>query len=81
MFRNYCAQFLFILAFSGFGQKEVTNINAFWEFRKQNGTQFSIVNLPHTFNANDAFEDTKSYYRGKAIYRRVFDTENRNQDI
>ena len=33
------------------------------------------VNLPHTWNAEDAFDDTPGYYRGEGWYRYVFTTD------
>lgn len=61
--------FIFITATSS-GQRLVKTVNAGWEFQLENSENVQIVNIPHTWNAEDAFEDDKSYYRGKGIYQK-----------
>lgn len=58
----------------------VYTINECWAFEKGehadaalsefNDQSWSIVNIPHTWNAEDAIDDVPGYYRGKAWYRR-----------
>ncbi len=52
-------------------------INSGWLFHygqlENNGTdEWKKVDLPHTWNAEDAFDDTPGYYRGEGWYRYVF---------
>lgn len=61
--------FIFITATSS-GQRLVKTVNAGWEFQLENSENVQIVNIPHTWNAEDAFEDDKSYFRGKGIYHK-----------
>lgn len=37
--------------------------------------QWSTVNLPHTWNAEDAFDDTPGYRQGASWYRKTFDPD------
>lgn len=55
-------------------------INECWAFRKGaisktvsqefDDEKWSIVNIPHTWNAEDAIDDIPGYYRGEAWYRK-----------
>lgn len=52
-------------------------INSGWLFHRGqlsgDGTdEWQKVNLPHTWNAEDAFDDTPGYYRGEGWYRYAF---------
>ena len=50
-------------------QREMKTINDNWEFRKPADTQWTSVNLPHTYNL-DAYAGMQ-YYQGKGMYRRT----------
>lgn len=50
-------------------QREMKTINDGWEFRKLADTEWTSVNIPHTFNL-DAYRQP-NYYQGKGLYRRV----------
>lgn len=50
-------------------QREMKTINDGWEFRKPADTEWTSVNIPHTFNM-DAYRQP-NYYQGKGLYRRV----------
>lgn len=47
-------------------------INSAWEFRRADApeNQWTVVNIPHTWNAEDVNDDALGYYRGKGYYRR-----------
>lgn len=47
-------------------------INSGWQFvlDDKNATDWEIVNIPHTWNKNDAFDDEKGYYRGIGWYKK-----------
>ena len=56
----------------GRAQRMERTINAGWTFTlDKNPEKEEVVNLPHTWNAEDAFEDGTNYYRGKGMYKRV----------
>ncbi len=57
------------MSMSVLAQRETQTINDNWEFRKANDQQWTSVHLPHTYNL-DAYLG-KSYYQGKAEYRRI----------
>jgi len=61
--------FIFITAASS-AQRLVKTVNAGWKFQLENSENVQIVNIPHTWNAEDAFKDDKSYFRGKGIYQK-----------
>ncbi|MGY5846582.1 glycoside hydrolase family 2 TIM barrel-domain containing protein [Salegentibacter sp. HM20] len=54
-----------------FSQRSVQTINSAWEFQLENSEKTSIVNIPHTWNAEDAFRDGKEYFRGKGTYQKT----------
>jgi beta-galactosidase len=55
-------------------------INEQWKFTRHendnfilknyNDSDWSIVNLPHTWNKTDAFDENKTYFRGNSFYRK-----------
>ena len=51
-------------------RKENSKKNAYFPLAVD--TSYTTINLPHTYNAADAFDDAPSYYRGKAYYRKAF---------
>lgn len=57
------------VAISLSAQREMKTINDGWEFRKPADTEWTSVNIPHTFNL-DAYRQP-NYYQGKGLYRRV----------
>ncbi len=52
-------------------QRTATSLNSLWAFKRAVDTGYTTVNLPHTYNAVDAFDDAPGYYRGKAYYRKA----------
>jgi len=53
-----------------FSQRSAQTINSAWEFQLENSEKTSVVNIPHTWNAEDAFRDGKEYFRGKGTYQK-----------
>jgi beta-galactosidase len=53
-------------------QRNIQTINSAWEFSSEKNDATKIVNIPHTWNAEDAFEDGKDYFRGKGTYKKTF---------
>ncbi len=51
-------------------QRQVQTLNSAWKFSSEVHPQ-KIVNLPHTWNAEDPFRDGKEYFRGKGTYTRT----------
>ncbi|MCB7482577.1 glycoside hydrolase family 2 TIM barrel-domain containing protein [Christiangramia sediminis] len=74
---NYLFIVLIFITATTSAQRLVKTVNAGWEFQLENSENTQVVNIPHTWNAQDAFEDDKSYFRGKGIYKRqIFIPEN-----
>lgn len=48
-------------------------INSVWEFRRGDAPEnaWSVVNIPHTWNAQDVDDDPPGYYRDKGYYRKM----------
>ena len=68
--------FIFLVLFFSvsqvFPQRTEKTINAAWEFTTaEEPGQNKIVNIPHTWNAEDPFRDGKEYFRGKGIYQKT----------
>ena len=72
--------FIVVLSVSAFSQRKVTTINESWRFYKgdvttamqtyYNDNGWQLLNLPHTWNADDASK-MQNYYRGIGWYRRI----------
>ncbi|MBZ9728371.1 glycoside hydrolase family 2 [Salegentibacter sp. JZCK2] len=52
-------------------QRNTQSINSAWEFSLEKDNKTEIVNIPHTWNAEDAFQDGKEYFRGKGTYKKT----------
>ncbi|SDK79958.1 beta-galactosidase [Salinimicrobium catena] len=65
--------FLFIcLSLTAHSQRNIQSLNSAWKFAtEQEPEKTEIVNIPHTWNAEDAFRDGKEYFRGKGIYEKT----------
>ncbi len=69
--------FIFFACSVSFGQRLVKTINSGWEFRLEKDSISKTVNIPHTWNAKDAFKEDGNYFRGKGIYSKdIFIPEN-----
>ncbi|WP_373055858.1 glycoside hydrolase family 2 protein [Zunongwangia sp. H14] len=42
-----------------------------WQFSSEKNPEIQQVNLPHTWNSKDAFDDEPGYWRGKAVYEKI----------
>ena len=63
---------LFTFSLSGFSQRSIQSLNSSWEFTSEaNQGKSKIVNIPHTWNNEDAFRDGKEYFRGLGVYRKT----------
>lgn len=72
---------LFGLITSAFAQREMYTINSNWKFKRSDitlGTEnfdspgWEIVNIPHTWNAQDVDDGRRGYYMGVGWYSKVF---------
>jgi beta-galactosidase len=74
-----------LLAFQGVlsaqNSRMESSINTNWEFNKTDldfsgiihcDTAWEKVNLPHSYNTVDAYDDAEGYYRGKTWYKKTF---------
>ena len=51
---------------------QTSTLNSGWQFvlGKKTSNDWQIVNIPHTWNKDDAFDDKKGYYRGIGRYKK-----------
>ncbi|SDS08884.1 glycoside hydrolase family 2 TIM barrel-domain containing protein [Gramella sp. MAR_2010_147] len=68
-FFNYLLIIIFLIGFKTQAQRVVKTINSGWEFQLENSENPETVNIPHTWNAEDAFNDG-AYFRGKGTYKK-----------
>ena len=70
---------LFTLPFYG----QTTLINSGWQFKldKNPESDWSTVNIPHTWNVEDAFDDTPGYFRGKGTYKKQIYISNKSKAL
>lgn len=76
---SFCLLFI-ALSFNAFCQRTTTTINEAWHFYKGdvaaamqasfNDKDWQVLNLPHSWNAEDA-NKTRNYYRGIGWYRKI----------
>ncbi|SDR73709.1 glycoside hydrolase family 2 TIM barrel-domain containing protein [Christiangramia echinicola] len=69
-FSKYLPILLILLCNSISGQRLVKTMNSGWEFQLENSETPETVNIPHTWNAEDAFQENAGYFRGKGIYKK-----------
>jgi beta-galactosidase len=74
--------FIFLVLFFSvsqvFPQRTEKTINAAWEFTTaKDPGKTNLVNIPHTWNAEDASRDGKEYFRGKGIYQKTIFAPNK----
>jgi beta-galactosidase len=60
---------IFLICSNLKAQRLTKTVNSSWEFQLKNTENHEIVNLPHTWNAEDAFEN-RTYFRGKGSYQK-----------
>jgi len=53
-------------------------INSHWAFQKgsKKTGAWQVVNIPHSWNTEDSFDETPGYYRGEGWYRKALSTNN-----
>ncbi|WP_417875786.1 glycoside hydrolase family 2 TIM barrel-domain containing protein [Winogradskyella sediminis] len=57
------------MAYSYLGFSQTKTINSGWQF-SENKTNWQTVNIPHTWNQDDAFDDDSGYRRGLGYYQK-----------
>ena len=58
-----------------YSQRQVSDLSNDWIFSFPGG-ETEDINLPHTFNHSDPFDDQPGYYRGKVNYTKILYTTN-----
>ena len=53
-----------------YAQRQVQTLNSAWKFSSEAHAE-KIVDLPHTWNAEDPFRDGKEYFRGEGTYTKT----------
>ena len=67
----YLLAIILIGSFNLHAQRNIQSINSAWEFSSEKDAKTEIVNIPHTWNAEDTFRDGKEYFRGKGTYQKT----------
>ncbi|MCM8569021.1 malectin domain-containing carbohydrate-binding protein [Gramella jeungdoensis] len=68
IFKIILAGVLFV-SFSTEAQRLVKTVNSGWKFQKENSEKIETVNIPHTWNSQDAFNEG-DYFRGTGTYEK-----------
>ncbi|TLX78115.1 glycoside hydrolase family 2 protein [Labilibacter sediminis] len=71
-----CASFLCLSIGAIIAQQSsnsTTNINNGWTFIKGSEKTEEVVNLPHTWNVLDSFDEEPGFFRGKGIYSKTIE--------
>lgn len=67
---KYLLAGLLLIPSSVFGQRIQRSINESWTFYHGNGAEGITVNIPHTWNNQDAADEISGYFRGTCRYVR-----------
>lgn len=80
--QRYLACLLCLLSLSLLAQRQTMSFNHSWKFLRDNPAGFEkptfddnswkTLNLPHTWNDKDAFDEERGYYQGFGCYRKFF---------
>ncbi|MBO3097776.1 glycoside hydrolase family 2 TIM barrel-domain containing protein [Gelidibacter pelagius] len=73
---------LFCVAFSYQLTAQKTIINSGWQFTLDTTkTNWQTVNIPHTWNKDDAFDDESGYFRGSGFYQKHVYVPSEKEDL
>ena len=71
----------FYVAFPFLCFSQSKTINSGWQY-SENKTHWQTVNIPHTWNAKDAFDDEAGYRRGLGFYeKQIFVSSKEKEQI
>lgn len=73
IFKTRCTVFILMWLILPFKtESQTATINSGWQFvlGEKTSEDWQIINIPHTWNAEDAFDDKKGYYRGVGWYKK-----------
>lgn len=79
----FIAEFLLLVCvFTLQAQREVSYFNNDWQFKKLDGhdQDFHSINIPHSYNVLDPFDDEPGYYRGPALYKKSLSSSSWDRD-
>ncbi|WP_169670675.1 glycoside hydrolase family 2 TIM barrel-domain containing protein [Flavivirga algicola] len=64
-------------------EAQTVTINSGWQFilGEKASTDWETVNIPHTWNKDDAFDDVKGYHRGVGWYRKQVFFSKKTEDL
>lgn len=83
--KTHLVFFLLSIAISSIGQgRKQVSFNNDWSFTKGNPTKnsdWSSVQIPHTWNAEDPFDDDRGYYRGVGWYKKEFEYQHNDREV
>ncbi|HBH25457.1 MAG TPA: glycoside hydrolase family 2 [Cytophagales bacterium] len=67
---NYRILLFVLLTCSAEAWSQKVSLNNQWQFSKEDTLNWQKVNLPHTWNEHDPFDDEKGYFRGDGWYKK-----------
>ncbi len=64
-------------------EAQTITINSGWQFvlGEKTSTDWETINIPHTWNKDDAFDDVKGYHRGVGWYRKQIFFSKKAEDL
>ena len=69
----------FYVAFPFLCFSQSKTINSGWQY-SEDKTHWQTVNIPHTWNAKDAFDDASGYRRGLGFYKKQIFVSSQDKD-
>ncbi|WP_083677232.1 glycoside hydrolase family 2 TIM barrel-domain containing protein [Winogradskyella sp. J14-2] len=77
--RMFLLSFMLCVAFPFFCSSQSKTINSGWQF-SEDKTTWETVNIPHTWNKDDAFDDERGYRRGLGFYKKQIYVSSEGKD-
>ncbi|MHA7843243.1 MAG: glycoside hydrolase family 2 TIM barrel-domain containing protein [Winogradskyella sp.] len=77
--RMFLLSFMLCVASPFFCVSQSKTINSGWQY-SEDKTNWEIVNIPHTWNKDDAFNDERGYRRGLGYYKKQIFVSSEDKD-
>ena len=78
-YKSFSLAFMMCVAFFFVSHGQSQTINSGWQY-SEDKTNWQTVNIPHTWNAKDAFDDVAGYRRGLGFYQKQLFVSSEEKD-
>ncbi|WP_040559308.1 glycoside hydrolase family 2 [Kordia algicida OT-1] len=78
-YKSFFLSFIMCVAFFFLSHGQSKTINSGWQY-SEDKTNWQTVNIPHTWNVKDAFDDVAGYRRGLGFYQKQLFVSSKEKD-